>query len=459
MQLMRFNQLILLAILLCSQSWAAASDLGARLGKIVSPASQTVAISARDLETGQDLADVAAHQKLKPASVMKLITSAVALDYLGPDYRFSTELFLDKQSGGHVETLYIRGGADPSLTLESLWLIVRKLKKLGIKEIDRVILDESRFVSQRGRAGQRAYEAASGALSLSFNSLAFDVCPGALKGPASISVDPWEAPAQIRGSINTIPGRGGTFSIDEIPSSGPGLAYAVSGTFGQSRYCETFYRSIREPIIFFGAVFKQFAADLGIKIGATPAGGITPASARPLAQHQSKALSLILEDMNHYSTNFIAEQVLYGLGEGEDGTFDRQRGLERIRKFLTGLGVSMDEYSLFDGSGLSHDNRLTAAAITSVIRRAARNAKYGVEYEKSLSVAGGNGTLKDRNFGPGVVLRGKTGTLDGVSALSGIVVARSGRKVAFSVLQNGKFTRDGAAQIEEKVIGEIFRSL
>lgn len=456
---MLFKQLILLALFISTETWAASNDLSANLRKIASNAQQNTAISVVDLDSGAVLADLSAHQPLKPASVMKLVTSAAALDYLGPDYRFSTELFYDGRKGGRLETLYIRGGADPSLTLENLWLVVRKLKKLGIDQIDRVVLDDSRFASQRNRVGQRAYEAGSGALSLSFNSVAFDVCPGALNGPVIMSVDPWEAPVQVKGSIKTIAGRGGVCGIDEIQTSGNSLVYAVSGTFGQGRSCETFYRSIRDPILFFGSVFRRFAADLDIKIGAVPTGGVTPSAAKPLANHQSKSLSLILEDMNHFSTNFIAEQVLYALGQGEDGSFDRQRGLQRVGKFLTTLGVSIEEFALFDGSGLSHDNRLTAAAITTVLRKSALNNTYGVEYEKSLSVGGGNGTLKERNFGPQVLVRGKTGTLDGVSALSGILMARSGRRVAFAILQNGKFAKEDASLIEDKMVMEIFRSL
>ncbi|MBN8550119.1 MAG: D-alanyl-D-alanine carboxypeptidase/D-alanyl-D-alanine-endopeptidase [Deltaproteobacteria bacterium] len=456
---MRYKYLILLAFVVCSQAWAAPADFAAKIKKIASAPNQAIAVSIVDLANGQELAGLNANATLKPASVMKVLTSAAALEELGVEYRFSTELFYDRRSGGQIETLYIRGGADPSLTLESLWLVVRKLRKLGVTQINRVVLDDSRFMTQRTRVGQRAYETGSSALALSFNSIAFDVCPGAVGNAALVSVDPWEASVQLRGSIKTVAGRGGQFSIDEVQSPSGGLTYSIGGTFGAGRSCETFYRSVDEPLVYFGSVFRGFCADLGIKVLSAPVSGSTPEGAKFLARHQSKALSLVLEDMNHFSTNFIAEQVLYALGQGSDGSFDRQRGLERIRKYLIESGVPKEDFTLFDGSGLSHDNRLTAAAITKVLRRAVLNNHSGVEFEKSLSVGGENGTLKDRNFGDGVVLRGKTGTLDGVSTLAGVVETRSGRKVAFAILQNGKLGKDAAAAIEEKIVTELYHSL
>jgi D-alanyl-D-alanine carboxypeptidase/D-alanyl-D-alanine-endopeptidase (penicillin-binding protein 4) len=320
------------------------------------------------------------------------------------------------------------------------------------------VLDDGGFATPHNRVGQRAYETGSSALALSFNSVSFDVCPGALKGAVRVSVDPWEAGVTLQGSAQTISGSGGVLSIDEV-SQKDGLTYAIKGTFGINRPCETFYRSVDNPLSYFGTVFRRFAATLGISIAADPVAGSTPSTAHLLARQQSKPLSLVIEDMNHFSTNFIAEQILSAIGQSTTGNFDREVGLERMRAYAATLKIPAAECDFQDGSGLSHQNRLSAAAVTAILKHAASNAEYGIEFQKSLSVSKRNGTLRDRNFVPGALVRGKTGTLDGVSSLAGILRAKSGRSVVFAMLQNGPLGKDEASSAEERVVGELFRLL
>lgn len=454
------NLLILVALFsILRLSPAYSQGLSVRLQKLsASEAGQSIGISVLGLDSSDELGAVSSRTALKPASVMKIVTSAAALQNLGPDYRFSTEVLYDHFTSGRIETLFLRGNGDPSLTLEALWLLVRKLHKLGIRSIDRVVLDDSRFLSQRQRVGQRAYETGSGALALSFNSLALDVCPSEPGKPALVMPDPWEADVEIKGTVLSLAKGYGQFSIDEVPNVDSRLVYRVSGTMGASRNCESFYRSVSDPLGYLGTVFAKFAAELGIKIAHQPKPGKTPVAAVPLVTHHSKPLSLILEDMNHFSTNFIAEQVLYALGESDQG-FDRQIGLQKLRAAVTELSIPEAEFKFFDGSGLSHENALSASAIAQVIRARALDQKTGVEFQKSLSVSGRNGTLKDRSFDNGILVRGKTGTLDGVSSLAGLVTARSGRVVVFAIVQNGSQSKGHASAFEEKVVAEIYRSL
>ncbi len=453
---------VIVAVLLlglAGPAGADAGDLTKELRQLLAKqkaASISVVIS--DLHSGQVLASESPRELLKPASVLKILTSATALDTLGPEYRFATELRYDKRSGSKISTLFIKGGADPSLTLESLWLLLRKVYKQGVRSIDSVVIDSAGFSVPRERVGQRAFETGSSPLALSFNSIGLDVCPGALGTGASVIPDPWEADVSVRGSIKTVAKGAGQFGIDERESKSAHVDYTLSGTIGVNRDCETIYRSVRDPVHFFSTVFERMAQSLGISILRVPHVGSTPTTAPLLLTHYSKPLSLIVEDMNHFSTNFIAEQIVYALGY-ENQAFDRERGLKRLEAQAQTAGFSSGDFEIVDGSGLSHNNRLSAALIAAVLRRAALSPEFGVEFQKSLSVAGRNGTLKERHFDPGVVVRGKTGTLDGVSSLAGLVQAKSGREIAFAILQNGVASKDKAVEFEDALVNAVYQSL
>lgn len=418
-------------------------------------ASVKAGVAVVEIESGDMIFGNRASEPLIPASVMKVATAAAALEHLGPNYRFITEVLYDNLAEGRVGTLYIRGGGDPSLTIEELWKLIRQIYKSGVYTIDSVVLDDSRFNGSRGRVGQRAYETGSSALALSFNSIGFDICPSRPGFSARVVSDPWEAGVKLQGTIRTIAKGAGVFTIDEIRGAGGQLSYRLGGTIGAFRRCETIYRSVGDPAQFFGKVFNRLAGSLGIKVRALPKSGTTPGNGTKMFEHRSKALSLVLEDMNHYSTNFIAEQVLFALGQDGE-TFSRERGLERLRAYVSkypeGAGAVIQ-----DGSGLSHDNRLSSALVATIVRRAAKDPQSGVEFLKSLSVGGGNGTLKQR-FGPETLVRGKTGTLTGVSSLAGVVRSQSGKDLAFSILLNGPLPKDDALDLEDSLVQEIYSS-
>ncbi|MCB0333414.1 MAG: D-alanyl-D-alanine carboxypeptidase, partial [Bdellovibrionales bacterium] len=175
-----------------------------------------------------------------------------------------------------------------------------------------------------------------------------------------------------------------------------------------------------------------------------------------LFTHQSKPLSRILRDLNHYSSNFIAEQVLLILGGDTLSGFDRDVGLEQLSKYLHRLGVPEGEYSLHDASGLSHSNRITPMAIANAIAKMYGEEEYRVEFERSLAVDSRSGTLQKRRM-EGVV-RAKTGTIDGVSSLAGIVRNKYGRLLAFVLLQNSVRSRADAHRFEEKLVRYLYRS-
>jgi len=163
----------------------------------------------------------------------------------------------------------------------------------------------------------------------------------------------------------------------------------------------------------------------------------SPAGALVLAEYQSAPLSDDIRVINKVSQNLHAEILLRLLGreKGTGGTV--QAGLEVLRGFLNTAGISSDDYSFFDGSGLSRENLVTPHAVVELLRYAATQP-WGKEFHDSLPTAGVDGSLADRfkDLDAEAHVYAKTGSLGGVKTLSGYAVTAKGEQLAFSVLTN-----------------------
>lgn len=384
------------------------------------------------------------HAPLKPASVLKIATSYAALRELGGNFRFETEVFLSGK--GPESTLYVKGGGSPDLSIEQAWMMARQLKVQGVTEIGRIVLDQSLFRSPNRRAGQRAYETGGGALSFNYNSISISVCPQEPGKSAIVTIDPWEAGLGLQGMIAT--GSKDAFRVDETPEG-----FAIRGTVARSGGCRTVYRSVEDPLAVFGAVFKALLQQMGVRGALTVERGAVAPQARKLFTEGSKPLALIVRDLNHYSNNFIAEQVLHGISRQGNAPWDRDRGLARLTQLLTFGEVPA---VVVDGSGLDHANRATAASLLHVLQLAAQDPQIGPEFFASLSKNGESGTLKKRQLGlPDGVIRAKTGTLRDTVSLAGYVSAKSGKTYAFVTLHNGRATQSAYTD-ESKLVQSIY---
>jgi len=408
----------------------------------------TVSVLVRAVD-GTVLYEREADLPLVPASNMKIVTGACALAVLGGDYRFATDVGTDGVlAGGAVSgNLYVRGSGDPAFVSEELWKLCERLRARGVRRIDGdIVLDDSRFdgvetsIPESGD-GDRAYHARTSALSLNFNTVAVHVYPGDRRGEdAVVSVTPDVGIVDLRSSATTGSSRrGSTIEVRRELDDGANVVRVI-GRVPEGYPGRTFYRNLDDPTGCFGIALEGFLMQAGIETSGDVRRGEYPEDARLLHRHESKPLSLIVSDLGKYSNNFVAEQLLKAMSfERGDSPGTSGGGVSVLTGFLLSRGVPEEAFHIADGSGYSRDNRLTTRAITTVLSSVCDDFETAYEFVAGLSIGGVDGTLGDRMGFPGLkgMVRAKTGLLDGVTAVSGLLYTVAGDVVVFSIITNG----------------------
>ncbi len=445
----------------------------------------TLAVELRDVVTGKVIYSRNSDKSLVPASVAKIVTSVSALEVLGGSYQFPTEIFVDRKPGknkGNVGNLYVRGYGDPTMVDERMWFLVKELQNLGVKSVDKIVLDDTLFLDPPGPGGHRAYDSGLGGLTINHNAYSTTIAPTS-SGQKGLVSPTLGAPIKVVNNTKTVPGKRQRLSLTQSPASTSyklqtlGLSnegyerisrdpitITVSGTIGENASAKTYYRSAPSPTLFYGEIFLSKLKAFGIEVEGDLYRGATSNKAHLLKTFQSKQLALVLRELNQYSNNITAGQILYLLGQDENGYFSREKGLDRLNSLLKSVGaegaLGAAEGQLFDGSGLDRRNRLTVSLLTKLLVKAYSDYSSGPELVSSLSRYKRSGTLKDRLFGKGDVrsyiksgnIWGKTGTLTGVSSLAGILQMSSGRRAAYAIIVNGGLSKDSSVKIERNIM-------
>lgn len=408
------------------------------------------------------------NQLFIPASNLKLITTAVALKHLGPDYRFITGLY----TTGKVEAdilhgdLYIKGSGDPKLVTEQMWLLANKLKNLPLRKVEGgIIADDSFFDSVRRlktwkkNPGPEAYNAPLSALSFNFNTVKVFAMPGPNPGSKPIVVvDPDTDYIRVTNQATTLPaGKRNRLIVNRLSRDGFN-EIVVTGSIRRNAPRAEYFLNITDPTFHTATVLKNFLIKAGVQVTGGITTGKLPENVQLLIEHESEPLSLILRGLNKFSNNFVAEQVVKTIAAekfGPPGT--TENGMKVINGYMRTLGHSPEEYTLVDGSGLSRQNRLSPDHLVSVLKDVYRDSSIYPELIASLAVMGLDGSAKNRMNGhPGAQrIRVKTGTLNAVSAISGYFQSQGGEQFAFSILMNDlKCSNSVALSIQDKILLE-----
>ncbi|MCA9727005.1 MAG: D-alanyl-D-alanine carboxypeptidase/D-alanyl-D-alanine-endopeptidase [Candidatus Eisenbacteria bacterium] len=365
-----------------------------------------------------------------PASVTKLITTAAALDLLGPRYHFQTRIARTGplEDGTLQGDLVVIGNGDPFLVSERLWMLASQLRLAGVHRVTgRLILDDSAWPPLSDLSSfagsDRAYAALPSALSMNFNAIAFQVTPGRRTGdPVQVRLDPFDLPylridnrLRTGGPGSSVDWRldltGGSTTADTtgILSTYPRETAVLAGTLPAGMQTFTAYRRAGDPLAFAGCLLAEFLREAGIEIEGAIVHGPAPPGAAQLLAFDSRPLDELIAGMNRYSNNFIANQLVVTLGrlQAEVDSLSDQAGTSDVDGPLRHGGAALsawlqnragctDSSYFADGSGLSTANRTTARTLVEVLSWAWHDLRTQGPFLASLGGPGQDGTLERR---------------------------------------------------------------
>lgn len=360
--------------------------------------------------------------QFNPASNTKMLTTAAAMSYLGADFRYHTVLYgpaPDADGVVHGDVV-LRGSGDPSLTTTDVAEIASNLAAHGVQRIEGDLYADPHFHA-RGHAPDDPGEG-EGALILNRNTYAVHVRPGEIGHSAVVSVEPRVGLFGVENQATTVRGRRSRLRIDSYRKDDR-LIVTVRGRIAESRGEYVDMRRLADGSLLAASVLRSALGDFGIEVTGRVRTGNVP-SETILAEHLSPPLADVCKLSNKPSNNFIAEAIYKTLGGelyGAPGTL--AKGTRAVMDFLTNSGIKPGSYKIVNGSGLTHENRITPADLASLLRKIYYDMSVAPDFLASLAVAGIDGTIRNRFMGTDAVglVRAKTGTLNGVSALSGYV--------------------------------------
>lgn len=432
------------------------------------------------LDHGDTLYSVNPHAPLAPASNVKLLTTAAALRALGPDFRFLTYLVTDGeiQDGILEGDLILYGTGDPGLSSrfharrdEAFHRLIDQLAAAGIREVRGDLVADQSFLPGPLRPEgwdprdlNDHFTAPVSALSFNENVVSMRIVPGDRAGiPPRVLTIPDHAALPVLNLAETVAGR---IPRVALLRDDPLEPIRVEGTIGLGSGDVWRQFTVSEPATFVASVFKATLESRGISVGGAVRKVDRPGRSslrrisapfagkrgtRVLARHTSPPLLAYLEVINKQSHNLYAEAVFRTLGRILGGTGSPARSALEVRRTLAGLGVDTTGMVLLDGSGLSAGNRVSASMLVGLLEGMSAGPGWSTFWE-TLPEAG-----KPRELGrmyrtaAAGNLRAKTGTIERVSALSGVVRAADGERLAFSILLNQAASVARAKAVENQI--------
>ncbi|MCW8803905.1 MAG: D-alanyl-D-alanine carboxypeptidase/D-alanyl-D-alanine-endopeptidase [Ignavibacteriaceae bacterium] len=410
----------------------------------------TIAIDIFDLTDSIDLFQKNNKLLLRPASNMKLLTSAAALLNLGEYYSFRTDLY----HTGVIEadTLYgdffVVGGFDPCFTTEDLDSLVNIVKSLGITHITGgVYADISKKDSMywgKGWMWDDDPEPSApylSALNFSDNSIEVFVNGSEPGSPANYRLIPSTNYVNVlNNSISVSSNSAEDFYVtrDWVNQKN---TIIIEGTVRKSVIVDSSEHltklNVLQPEKYFVSLFKEKLDLNGIQVDDSTGIKKAPANAVYLTSN-TRNIDTVLADLNKESDNLNGEMLIYAMAYKDSGApANADNGLAAVKRFIDSLGFNSANYSIADGSGVSHYNLVSSELLLELLKYMYYNQQKLFElFYNSLAVAGVDGTLKNRmkNSPAQNNVHAKTGTLNGVSNLSGYVTAKNGHLLTFSIL-------------------------
>ena len=457
---MKTLRLFAAALLLAS---AAAATAAARLPPTVAQAlaaaglpASAVAIVVQDAATGAAQLKFNAETAMNPASLMKLLTTAAALDTLGPAHTWKTEAWLRGElAAGVLEgDLYLKGGGDPKLTLEQFWLLLRELRARGLREIrGDLVLDRSLFgVDDEGLIDDkplRAYNVAPDALLLNFKAVRLRLMPAAATKSVTVLAEPLPEPLQIANQLSLVGGACGDWKEALTATYTPAPPrLSLAGGYPLACGEKNLSLGVMDHAQYVDGLFRPLWREMGGRIVGVLRSDTLPADARLFATIESPPLAEQIRDINKFSNNVMARQLFLALGAAAGKTATAAAAEAALRDWLTRRGLELGGLVIDNGSGLSRRARISADGLARVLALAWHSALMP-EFVASLPLSAVDGTMRKRLTHDGVAGQAhiKTGSLDGVKSIAGYVRDRAGRwQIVVCVVNHAAAAAAGPAQ-------------
>jgi peptide/nickel transport system substrate-binding protein len=391
-----------------------------------------------------------AQEQLTPASTLKLVVAATALDVFGPQYRFETSFVaLDQPDADGVVhgPLWLVGGGDPLLTSNDLRGGIGALRQLGIRRIEGpVVVDDGAFAGPEQNPHwdpgdlEEGYAAATSALSLDQGTVEFHVTPTVAGQPALVTIDPPNDNISIVGTVRT--GWPNDLNIRRRPDPAAAVGEAeASNTFvvegsavpgGVQKY----WKPVLGIRSYVGGAVAGLLAQQHISVAGGVQHGAAPLVGATFWVHHSQPLETIVSEMLVHSNNHSAEQLLRLLGERSRRPGTDDAGLETERGELHHLGILHPQMRAYDGSGLAPSDKIAPLVLAQLIAAELRGPNRG-PFLASLPRVAMEGTVRYHQLHAALGLaRAKSGHLRGVNGLAGTVQTRRHGRVAFAFLVN-----------------------
>ncbi len=412
-----------------------------------------------DTDGDQVLVSLNPDKPFTPASVLKVLTTSAALEKLGPDFRFRTGVYTNGRildDGTLAGDLYLVGRGDPNLTetpedpsdKPAIQELAGKLGALGVKRVEGNVIGDDSYFDPAGNGNdwtarelKSAYGSSISALNINNNVVWISVWPGKTKELVHVGMEPRTSYYRVRNLGVTGSRRARrTIGVRLIRRT---RTIVISGVLPLGRTLNRYVR-MDDPAEVAASILRDELQRIGIavdgKVGVLHGGEMPPEERRSLtllAERESPPLVRELEIINKQSQNLHAEMLLRTLGAELAGEGTEEAGLQVVRSFLVEAGIEDHQVSLGDGCGLSRDNLVTPRFQTSLLKYITTRPYFG-PFLGTLAVSGTDGTLKNRMTAEPMkgVIFAKTGTLNGVSTLSGYMTTKSGRQLIFCIFAN-----------------------
>ena len=471
-----FNKLLIILfiynIVIFSQENA--SLLGARIDSLLSDQffqSTLPAVDIYDLTSGETLYKKNEKMLFNPASNMKILTTVSALSFLEPDYKFYTSLYysgniLNNELNGD---LYVIGRGDPIFNTGDLDSLVNEIKDRGIKEINgNIYADISWKDSIYWGNGWMWNDNPStdapylSALNIDENSIEVFVSPTSFGKKADIYLKPETGYVDVvNKTITTYNDSSDDYEVTRDWMDRKNTII-VSGLVRNKPLTnsDTVWQGVNilNPPMYFLTLLYEDLMKNGVKVDGIKGIKSAPGDAVQLLSYYHTIDSVIVKT-NKPSYNLGAEMLLYALAAKDSGTpAVAENGIASLKKLISSVGIDPENYSLADGSGISRYNLISAELILSVLKYLYID-KPDVyrKFYNSLPIAGIDGTLKRRMLNTSAQnnVHAKTGSLRGVSALSGYVTSKNNHVIAFSILMENYVGSSSTARNFQDMICEM----